>query len=251
MKSGKHKPPTDLDSLAQSLATATPEEREEAIRKMLAAWPPGVETPDPGSPRGRILVAARRLFADRGMEGTSTRALAEAAGVNLAMIHYYFGSKERLYERVLSIELLSVMHESLNALPVGASPEEALVTLPVRIMEVVHRTPQWGSLFRREIAGGATHLRDAIRELGDYGPARARAVFSAVYEEAVRRGRLRPFPPDALRRSLIAIAYSLLFFAPFFSAVEGCDIQDETVWKEWTETLSTLLRRGMLAESAP
>jgi AcrR family transcriptional regulator len=46
----------------------------------------------------QIMEAAERLFADKGFEGTSVRDIAEAAGVNLAMISYYFGSKEKLME---------------------------------------------------------------------------------------------------------------------------------------------------------
>lgn len=42
--------------------------------------------------------AAERLFAEKGFDGTSVRDIAEEAGVNLAMISYYFGSKEKLME---------------------------------------------------------------------------------------------------------------------------------------------------------
>ena len=40
--------------------------------------------------------AAEELFAEKGFDGTSVRDIAETAGVNLAMINYYFGSKEKL-----------------------------------------------------------------------------------------------------------------------------------------------------------
>ena len=46
--------------------------------------------------RRRILEAALEMFATVGYEGTSTRHLAERAGVNLPAIQYYFGSKEGL-----------------------------------------------------------------------------------------------------------------------------------------------------------
>lgn len=46
----------------------------------------------------QIMQAAEGLFADKGFDGTSVRDIAEAAGVNLAMISYYFGSKEKLME---------------------------------------------------------------------------------------------------------------------------------------------------------
>jgi AcrR family transcriptional regulator len=46
--------------------------------------------------REHILVVAEQLFGERGFDGTSVRDIAQSAGVNLAMISYYFGSKEKL-----------------------------------------------------------------------------------------------------------------------------------------------------------
>jgi TetR/AcrR family transcriptional regulator, regulator of cefoperazone and chloramphenicol sensitivity len=47
--------------------------------------------------RAKLLDAALRLFGERGFAATSTRDIAEAAGVNLAAIRYYFGDKQGLY----------------------------------------------------------------------------------------------------------------------------------------------------------
>jgi len=54
-----------------------------------------------GATRLKILSSARTLFAERGFEGTSTRDIAERAGVNKRLIFYYFESKEDLYLRTL------------------------------------------------------------------------------------------------------------------------------------------------------
>jgi AcrR family transcriptional regulator len=48
--------------------------------------------------REHILITAERLFGEKGFDGTSVRDIAQSAGVNLAMISYYFGSKEKLLE---------------------------------------------------------------------------------------------------------------------------------------------------------
>jgi AcrR family transcriptional regulator len=48
-----------------------------------------------------ILFAAEKLFAEKGFEGTSTREIAKSANVNISMISYYFGSKEKLYEKLV------------------------------------------------------------------------------------------------------------------------------------------------------
>jgi len=50
----------------------------------------------------QILDVAERLFADQGFAGTSLRRVIREAGVNLAAVHYHFGSKEELFRAVLS-----------------------------------------------------------------------------------------------------------------------------------------------------
>lgn len=51
--------------------------------------------------REDILVVAEELFGEKGFDGTSVRDIAHRAGVNLAMISYYFGSKEKLLEYLI------------------------------------------------------------------------------------------------------------------------------------------------------
>lgn len=59
--------------------------------------------PGKADTRGEILDAARQLFAERGYAGASVRAIAGAAGVDPALVHHYFGTKERLF--LASVEL--------------------------------------------------------------------------------------------------------------------------------------------------
>ena len=51
--------------------------------------------------RAAILAAAGRIFARSGLEGARTDAIARSAGVNKAMLYYYFRSKDLLYLAVL------------------------------------------------------------------------------------------------------------------------------------------------------
>jgi TetR/AcrR family transcriptional regulator, regulator of cefoperazone and chloramphenicol sensitivity len=59
----------------------------------------------------RLLQAARRLFAERGLAATSIRDLAQEAGVNVAAVNYHFGDKEQLY-----LEALRFCYRSCGAL---------------------------------------------------------------------------------------------------------------------------------------
>ena len=61
----------------------------------------------PGSPdtRAAILEAARALFASGGLSGTSIRAVAAKAGVDPALVHHYFGSKDDLFVAALALPI--------------------------------------------------------------------------------------------------------------------------------------------------
>jgi AcrR family transcriptional regulator len=58
-----------------------------------------------------LLQVSEELFANHGFEGTSTRMITEAAGVNVAMITYYFGSKKALYFAIFKKRLLNSINE--------------------------------------------------------------------------------------------------------------------------------------------
>lgn len=65
----------------------------------------------PGRPTGssdtrnRILASARELFASNGIANTSIRAVAAAAGVDSALVHHYFGTKEKLFAAAVHIPI--------------------------------------------------------------------------------------------------------------------------------------------------
>ncbi|WP_417601434.1 TetR family transcriptional regulator [Pararhodobacter oceanensis] len=58
--------------------------------------------PDPSSTQDNILDAAEEVFAENGFHGATTRVIADKAQANSALIHYYFGNKEKLFEAVFA-----------------------------------------------------------------------------------------------------------------------------------------------------
>lgn len=73
---------------------------------------------DAGKARGRLLDAAESLFAERGLYGVTTRQVADAAGVDVALIYYHFQSKSSLFDAVIERRarpLVSARRDSLRA----------------------------------------------------------------------------------------------------------------------------------------
>ncbi|MGC5565233.1 TetR family transcriptional regulator [Streptomyces sp. FR-108] len=65
--------------------------------------PSRTDAQDAPAARDRILAAAREEFAERGFEKTSMRAIAKAAGVDSALVHHYFGTKEQVFEASIEV----------------------------------------------------------------------------------------------------------------------------------------------------
>lgn len=59
----------------------------------------------------KILAAAAKVFTEKGFAGSRTRDIAEEAGINLALLNYYFRSKEKLFQKVMLIRLHELFSE--------------------------------------------------------------------------------------------------------------------------------------------
>jgi AcrR family transcriptional regulator len=65
--------------------------------------PSRTQSADAPATRDRILAAAREEFSERGYDKTSVRGIAKAAGVDSALVHHYFGTKEQVFEAAVEV----------------------------------------------------------------------------------------------------------------------------------------------------
>jgi AcrR family transcriptional regulator len=61
-----------------------------------------------------ILEAARQVFLDKGLEGSRMQEIADRAGINKALLHYYFRNKQKLFERVFESVIASFFPQVLH-----------------------------------------------------------------------------------------------------------------------------------------
>lgn len=92
-----------------------------ALRRLPRITEPAVEkisdkVAETGDTKSRILDAAEELFMEHGFEATSLRLITTAAGVNLAAVNYHFGSKEELFQAVLTRRLDPMNQDRLQLL---------------------------------------------------------------------------------------------------------------------------------------
>ena len=160
--------------------------------------------------RGAILAAAREAFGDRGYDATSIRQIAANAGVDPALVHHYFGTKEELFLAVVRPPI-----DPGTLLPqVFAGDIDGLAERLVRTFLSVWDNPVSGAAFRSLLSSAVSHpltgrlvreffttqiVRRVMREL-DAGidtaeiPLRASLVASQIFGLALTRYMLKLEP---------------------------------------------------------
>jgi TetR/AcrR family transcriptional regulator len=101
--------------------------------------------------RARILDAAIGAFSENGLAGARTEQIAEAAGVNKALLYYYFSSKQTLYDAALDAVARQVVDSSLAAMGTECSPGERLVHFALNHFDRIHTQRTFQSLMQQEM----------------------------------------------------------------------------------------------------
>jgi AcrR family transcriptional regulator len=173
--------------------------------------------PGPSSTRPEILAAARTLFASRGYHGTTVRDIAAEAGVNAALVHHYFGSKDQVFVAAMNLPLNPA--DLISRLRYGG-PRAQLGERVVRLFARTWRDPATGqplqALLRAAASTeqGATMMRQFVEdvmlprvsaELG-VSPMRAAGAFSQLIGFALAATILRTEPlASASEDELVAL----------------------------------------------
>jgi TetR/AcrR family transcriptional regulator len=101
--------------------------------------------------RARILAAAVRQFSENGLAGARTELIAEAAGVNKALLYYYFKSKDALYSAALESVFESVRADSDAVLGADTSAGERFLQIVLNNFDRSYTHPSMKSFMQQEM----------------------------------------------------------------------------------------------------
>jgi TetR/AcrR family transcriptional regulator len=166
-----------------------------------------------------ILDAAEPLFARQGFAATTIKQIGAAAGVNPALIYYWFGSKEELYRALLQRLFTTMATRGSERLAAAPSPEAAVRALVGLQHEVLSEHPSIARLMAREMADhGAEHAQEGFAQLA----ATAFARLLAFIQEGQRAGVFRDdLDPLFAAISTISLIPYLHIFKPAAAILLG------------------------------
>ena len=177
----------------------------------------------PEETRAAILEAAVREFAQEGIAGARIDAIARQAGVNKALLYYYYRDKERLYGAALDHGFSSLRQRIFAVLDQGLSPRETILAWAGAHFDFVAGTGIKPGLLSREMmrAGrhGSPHLERLARTY--FRPVSRRLI--AVMQRGMASGDFRRVDPQHFLFSVIAMIVFYFSSAPLIRLLRGQD----------------------------
>jgi len=192
--------------------------------------------------RERILDAAKGAFMDRGTSGARMQEIADAAGVNKALLHYYFQNKDTLARAVFHRELRNLVQPVLQTLASGLPLEEKVRTVVGLYSEKLSSFPQMPGYVLAEMHFHPERLEEFVTSLTDVAPeVMGRNVFETLgrqIDAAVAEGRMRPLPPRQFMVNLMSLCVFPFAARPLLALVAGGAEEFDTMIAERRDSLA-------------
>ncbi len=172
--------------------------------------------------REGLLDAAVKRFVAVGIGAASLRSIADEAGVTPAMLHYYFGDKQRLVDALVAERLLPVLGQMQARLQAaGDDPAKWIEGFVRGFGEVISTHPWLPPLWVREVLSEGGALRDVL--VDDLAP-KLPLVLAQKLEQAQREGRFPAYlDPRVVVISLVGLTLFPAAGAPVWQKIFGAE----------------------------
>lgn len=181
------------------------------------------------STEDKILEAAKNVFVTKGMDGARMQEIADEAGINKALLHYYFRSKERLFEAIFS-EIIKFAFPKITRI---VQSDEPIVTKIEQVIDayidLLIKHPFIPGFVMKELNRDPSGLFKLVIKFG-FNP---QNVFDKI-QEAMDNGEIILMKPQHLAANIISMCVFPFAARPILSFVIFKDDQEalETFYAE-------------------
>jgi TetR/AcrR family transcriptional regulator len=194
--------------------------------------------------RAVIVAAAGRIFAKSGFAGARTDAIAAAAGVNKALLYYYFKSKESMYEAVVEDHFREFNQQALEVLTSPGPAREILLRYVSLHFDFISERHQSAPLFQQLTMTGGKFLDRLIRR---YFAPRGEAL-GQVIERGMRNGEFRQ--ADGFNTAISIVSLIVFYFsaAPVLQLMGHPDAYSAANLKQRKQEVLDFIRHGLFVD---
>jgi len=191
--------------------------------------------------RGRIMAAAEESFAIGGLAGARTEQIAVAAGVNKAMLYYYFKSKERLYEAVVEEQFKGFHEQAMRVLEREGAARELLMEYVGVHFDFMAGRQRYASLYQQMMVSGGKAKERIVKK---YFLPRSEAL-RRLLERGMREGDFRK--ADAMHTAVSITSLIVFYFsaAPVLKLLGHHDAYTEANLQRRRKEVFAFIRQGL------
>lgn len=194
----------------------------------------------------QIMESAEKLFAARGYDGTSVRDIAETAGINLAMVSYYFGSKEKLFEAMFSYrsEYFKLQLETMVANNELEPMEKMYVLIDQYISKLTSQQMFHRIMAREQMMNNNGFIADQIHGLKVRNQALIRQLIREGQEKGVFKNEV---DVPLLMMTMIGTVSHLVTTQHFYKEMNGLQSMSEEefnrhIWTKLSQHLKKIFK---------
>jgi len=162
----------------------------------------------------RILLAAKRVFVEKGLEGARMQEIADEAGINKALLHYYFRSKDKLFEGVFREAFYRFLPTLMTLLKQDVPLFQKIRMFAEQYFEIFKDNHYLPGFVIHELSRNPRRIVSLMTTAGvDPEP------FIRQVKEEVERGTIRPVDPRDLIVNMLAMCIFPFVAAPIINNI--------------------------------
>lgn len=172
-----------------------------------------------------ILQAAKCIFQQKGMDGARMQEIADEAGINKAMLHYYYRNKQQLFDAVFKSAFSLLIPQLNKILNDDSSLEEKIRNFTCNYIDFVKKQPYLPNFIIYEINKNPDFIVDLFQD-NDFPSI---DKFKIQIEKEIEKGTIKPINAEQLFINLIALNAFPFVAAPLLKGI--INIDDSTYQK--------------------
>ncbi len=164
-----------------------------------------------------ILEVAEQLFLEKGFDATSTTQIAEAVGCNQALVHYYFRTKDNLFNTIFESKFKDFFQHILDGFQVqNLNFTDKIAHFSISHFNLLIANPQMPQLVLKELARKPENI-NAIREKLHLLPEEMASTLNAELQEEIAAGRVRNVTLIDIITTVLSLNVALFTMMPIAS----------------------------------
>jgi len=166
-----------------------------------------------------ILEAARQVFLDKGLEGARMQEIADRAGINKALLHYYFRNKEKLFEHVFESVIASFIPQVLHLMGSDEPIPDKIRQFVSIYLDVIYENPFIPRFILHEMNRDPEHLTAMMERIAGKDIRKQLKKLDEDLAEASRRGQIKPVRAVHLLVNMLSLCIFPVVAKPIIAGI--------------------------------